>query len=518
MVNVLVVDDEVPIRQWMEFCINKMEGYQVVGTASNGAEGCSVFRRTRPDIVITDIRMPVMDGLEMLKMIRSRNPAVYAAVLTSHEDFEYARQAIKLGAAEYILKTEITAESLRQVLENGKKAAAPDVIGDREKHFEELSDRNHYLRSLVLGQQEVRVSKAMAEEYDIPLEARRFMAMDIMTQENGPLKIELLEDGFLDSVIKVPLELNHTALLGNLRRGASVSESRQREELSRYCRFILDQVPCSIGCSDIYDSLERLGDAMRQAYNRVKLGFYHPRESVFGAPFQGGGSHLPNGEKYKIRFSKELVNQNYRRAVEIRDEMMAGARRSEVTDIEYLKKLYLFFLTSLYHMTKDNVNQVEAELAGFGREMAAAASLDELDAVIRRGFELCGGWGMGEKAYSAPIRSAVLYMEAHFAKSLTLPDVAAHAGLSAEYLSRLFKEETGVKFVVYLNNLKLKHALHLLETTNLKVYEVAEQVGYSNLSYFSTVFKKNFGQNPFDYKNHFGNSKNSYWRTDKKIR
>ncbi|MFR2849305.1 MAG: helix-turn-helix domain-containing protein [Hungatella hathewayi] len=74
-------------------------------------------------------------------------------------------------------------------------------------------------------------------------------------------------------------------------------------------------------------------------------------------------------------------------------------------------------------------------------------------------------------------------------------------GLSSEYLSRLFKEETGVKFVVYLNNLRLKHALRLLETTNLKVYEVAEQVGYSNLSYFSTVFKKNFGQNPFDYKN-----------------
>lgn len=505
MVKVLVVDDEVPIRQWMEYCINKMEGYQVVGVAANGAEGYSMFRRTQPDVVITDIRMPVMDGLEMLKMIRNQNQAVYAAVLTSHEDFEYARKAIKLGAAEYILKTEITVESLRQVVENGKNAAVPDTHGGREKHFEELSDRNHYLRSLVLGQQEARVSEAMIKKYDIPLLQGRFLAMDIMTREDGPFKIELLEDSLLDVVIKVPLELNHTALLGSLRRGVPASEQRQMEELHRCCRFILDQLPCKIGCSDIYDNLSRLGDAMRQAHNRVKQGFYHPRENVFSTQ-KTGAYRLPNGEKYKIRFSKELVNQNYSKAVEIRDEMMAEARIWEVTDIEYLKKLYLFFLTSLYHMTKDDVDQVEAELAAFGRDMAAAVSLEQLDEVMKRGFKLCGGWNVGGQVYSAPIRSAVRYMETHFAKSLTLPDVAAHAGLSAEYLSRLFKEETGVKFVVYLNNLKLKHALRLLETTTLKVYEVAEQVGYSNLSYFSTVFKKNFGQNPFDYKNNFRSS------------
>ena len=177
-----------------------------------------------------------------------------------------------------------------------------------------------------------------------------------------------------------------------------------------------------------------------------------------------------------------------------------------MTDIEYLKKLYSFFLTSLYHMTKDDVDKVEEQLSSLNREMAAAMSLDELDAVMEQGFEQCGIHGVGNEAYSAPIRNAVRYMEEQFAGSLALPDVAAHVGLSPEYLSRLFKEETGVKFVVYLNNLKLKHALHLLETTNLKVYEVAEQVGYSNLSYFSTVFKKNFGQNPFDYKNNCKNS------------
>ena len=106
-----------------------------------------------------------------------------------------------------------------------------------------------------------------------------------------------------------------------------------------------------------------------------------------------------------------------------------------------------------------------------------------------------------EKEYSQAVRRAISYMEEHYDSSLALPDVASHVGLSAEYLSRIFREDTGMKFIVYLNNLRLKHAIELLENTNLKVYEVAEKVGYSNLSYFSTVFKKNFGQNPFDYKN-----------------
>ena len=380
-----------------------------------------------------------------------------------------------------------------------------DSLEGRERHFEDISNRNHYLRSLVLSRQPVKVSAATLQEYEIPLEKGDFVALDIMTDVDGPLKLELPEGGLLEHVIKVPLELNHTILLGNLCRGSGLSGSRRQAGLHGYCRSVIGQIPCRIGISDIYDQPGRLGDAMRQAHDRVKLSFYHPKESIFAVQ-KTGKYRLPGGEKYKIRFSKELVNQNYRKAVEIRDEMMAEARAEEVTDIEYLKKLYLFFLTSQYHITKDDVDQVEEQLAAIGREMAAAATLDQMDAVMEQGFLNCGCGGVGDQAYSAPIRSAVRYMEEHFAESLTLTEVAAHAGLSAEYLSRLFKEETGVKFVVYLNNLKLKHALHLLETTNLKVYEVAEQVGYSNLSYFSTVFKKNFGQNPFDYKNNCRNS------------
>lgn len=507
MVKVLVVDDEVPIRQWLEFCISRMEGYQVAGTAANGAEGYSIFRKTMPDIVITDIRMPVMDGLEMLKLIQNLNPAVSTVVLTSHEDFEYARQAMKRGASEYILKTEITEEGLRQLLDKARAGIFKHPQGGKEQALEEVSNRNHYLRSLVLSRHTGAVTEAMLKEYGIFLERTEFVAIDVMTAETDLdlVKVALPETGILSHVIKVPLDLNHIIILGNISRDGPKGLGAVQEQVYRYCRELSGQIDCCVGCSDIYGNLGKLGEAMRQAHERVKLGFYHEKEKLFATQAVGRG-RITNGEKYKILFSKELVNQNYQKAIRIKEDMMAEARREEVTDIEYLKKLYLFFLTSLFHITRDNVEKVEEQLAVISQDIMNARSLDKLDQVMNRGFEIHGYSGICNEEYSAPIRNAVRYMEEHYPEPLALTDVAGHVGLSAEYLSRLFKEETGVKFVVYLNNLRLKHALRLLETTSLKVYEVAEQVGYSNLSYFSTVFKKNFGQNPFDYKNSCKNS------------
>lgn len=501
MTHVMVADDEVPIRQWLEFCINKLEEYKVVGSAANGAKGYSLFRKTMPEIVITDIRMPVMDGLEMMKMIQHINPAAEVVVLTSHEDFEYARSAMKLGALEYILKTEITEESLKAVLDRARTELAGAASGSLEKTEEEVSNRNHYLRSLVLSRHAGIVTEKMLEEYDIALEHGSYAVLDVMTKEESPSRIVLPEGAFVHT-LKVPLDLNHTMLVGNLNKNCSPSLAKQQTLIEQCCRELLNQIPCSIGCSDIYDNPSRLGEAMRQAHDRVKLSFYEPERQIFtNQPM--GKRRLENGEKYKLRFSKELINQNFKKALEIRNQMMEEVRRERVTNIDSICKLYQFFLTSIYHITRDDAERVEEQLTDLGACIQNAESLNALDEILKREFESCGAFAMGNAEYSASIRSAIRYMEEHYAESLQLADVAAYVGLSAEYLSRLFKDETGIKFVVYLNNLRLKHALRLLETTNLKVYEIAEQVGYSNLSYFSTVFKKNFGQNPFDYKNTF---------------
>lgn len=504
MLKILVVDDEVPIRQWLEFCINKISGFQVVGAAAHGAEGYSLYRKNMPDIVITDIRMPVMDGLEMMKMIQNLNPSVYTIVLTSHEDFGYARQAISLGAAEYILKTEISDLSLKEVLNKAARVIGKPSSGS-EQVYEDISNRNHILRTLVLKNQPMVLSETMLKEYAIPLKNQPFYAIDVMTDPGITDKVHRPDMEFLEHMVKFPVDVRHTMIVGNIAGSCPVSQSRILESCREYCGRIMEEIPCRIGVSDLYDKRGQLLEAMIQAYRRTQTSFYHPRERIYMT--QTVTECQPGkGEKYKILFSKELVNQNFFNAVAIKNQMMEEIRREEPSDTDYVKSLYLFFVTSLLHITKDDVDKVERELKIMTEELNACETLDQLDQEINRIFEEHGYHESRNQEYSHAVRGAIGYMEEHYAQPITQTEVAGHVGLSSEYLSRIFKEETGVKFVVYLNNLRLKHALRLLESTNMKVYEVAEQVGYSNLSYFSTVFKKNFGQNPFDYKNNYVNN------------
>lgn len=115
MLKVLVVDDDSPIRRWLEYCVGQLEGFALAGSAASGAQGLELYRRELPDIVVTDIEMPGMSGLEMAAQIQAIRPA-HIIILTSHDNFAYARQALQSGTAEYILKTEISLESMRALL------------------------------------------------------------------------------------------------------------------------------------------------------------------------------------------------------------------------------------------------------------------------------------------------------------------------------------------------------------------------------------------------------------------
>ena len=497
MLKVLVVDDEMPIRQWLEFCIGKIDGVSLAGAASHGAEGYSLFRRTMPDVVITDIRMPVMDGLEMMQMIRGLNPAVYFIVLTSVEEFEYARKAMSLGAAEYILKTEISDEILREALKKAADAIGRAMEGDDQK-IEAVADRNYFLRSLVLADAPAPCRESAMKEYGIRLSEGLYYGICVRL-ENKTETIHRPKTGFLKNPMRFPVDEESIMILGNVADGYGDGVPL-REACREYCRAILDQADCVIGVSDPRKERARMSESLMEAYRRTRKRFYHPQERIFtaGDPWRW---RLEKEEKYKILFSKSLIAQDMKKAVQVKNQLLEEIRAQEPLNVESVRQLVCYFMVSALHTVKEEVKKTEEEVHRIRERTSGCASLKELENLTDCFFKEHGMEQRSEKEYSQAVRRAISYMEEHYDSSLALPDVASHVGLSAEYLSRIFREDTGMKFIVYLNNLRLKHAIELLENTNLKVYEVAEKVGYSNLSYFSTVFKKNFGQNPFDYKN-----------------
>lgn len=433
MLKVLVVDDEAPIRQWMAYCVDHFAGFTVSGIAASARQGIEMYRRELPDIVVSDIEMPGMDGLEMLNQMSRIHPA-YMIVLTSHEDFSYARRALTQGAAEYILKTEITKEDFEAVLNKGA-----EVIREKRASGSAGLERSaqRLFQQMAAKGERMEITGELLRRHGISLKDRSLLAVDIWNESGAELPgLERIaaELPFLENLCMVPLDHEHLLITANLSREGSTYMAAE------WFRGKL-RPPFVAGLSDMAPGLEELPRAVRQARACFRLHFYHPDRRGFWR--EPTGSLVPRQtQMLRVSFSKELFARRYDKAAAVKDQALREIMEDCPTDLEAVKELCDFFSSTLLHLTMEREERLE---------------------------------------------------------QITLGQVAEHVSFNPEYFSRLFARETGLHFVAYLNNLRMRRAVELLERTDKKIYEIAEEVGFSNVSYFSTVFKKNFGQNPNVY-------------------
>ena len=433
MLKVLVVDDEAPIRQWMAYCVDHFAGFTVSGIAASARQGIEMYRRELPDIVVSDIEMPGMDGLEMLNQMSRIHPA-YMIVLTSHEDFSYARRALTQGAAEYILKTEITKEDFEAVLNKGA-----EVIREKRASGSAGLERSaqRLFQQMAAKGERMEITGELLRRHGISLKDRSLLAVDIWNESGAELPgLERIaaELPFLENLCMVPLDHEHLLITANLSREGSTYMAAE------WFRGKL-RPPFVAGLSDMAPGLEELPRAVRQARACFRLHFYHPDRRGFWR--EPTGSLVPRQtQMLRVSFSKELFARRYDKAAAVKDQALREIMEDRPTDLEAVKELCDFFSSTLLHLTMEREERLE---------------------------------------------------------QITLGQVAEHVSFNPEYFSRLFARETGLHFVAYLNNLRMRRAVELLERTDKKIYEIAEEVGFSNVSYFSTVFKKNFGQNPNVY-------------------
>lgn len=169
------------------------------------------------------------------------------------------------------------------------------------------------------------------------------------------------------------------------------------------------------------------------------------------------------------------------------------------TEIAEVKNLCAFLATTLLHFTSDDAKELEGLVKQVELEIKNSRNIEELTKSVNGVFAAFLQRVNQGGAYSEAIQKVTSYVSAHYQEKLTLASVAAAVSFSAEYLSRMFVKETGMNFVTYLNNVRLQHAVAMLEHTDKRIYEIAESVGYTSVSYFSTVFKKNFGITPNEY-------------------
>ncbi|MCC3377207.1 response regulator [Cohnella sp. REN36] len=501
MLNVLIVDDEPVIRFGLRASVDwAREDMRVVGDCANGAAALERLAEVPADILITDIKMPVMDGLTLTRVALERYPRLKVVLVSSHNDFAFVREGLQLGVVDYILKHSLEPEELVSILRKCRALIAEDErLGDRLREAER--DERVRLRS----RHERELKRYLAEpEKEIEDGAfpawlnGAFRAVVVtlaqvrdLLETYGDLYETILHDQLIEAIYRrVPEGIAVSAadqglflLLPDEWAGA-VPLAGLREELEREIGLGV-----TFGCADGTGLA-----AVPGCYRRSRLA----SERSF---FEGVGLYVRSGEESGVLGGPNLSerlrgldpeNEAFRQRLA---EWQAEGASGNLSPSD-LKEDACRVLSARFKLTADPYALVEA----FER-LFRADSLAELARRLKEQFgELRGLSSSPPDEAAHPIDKALAYIRQRYLEPMTLQQVADAVHVSRSYFSILFKKTTGRNFIDYLIDLRVAKAKELLAHTELRVYEVAERSGFNDVKYFSKLFKKIEGCAPVDYR------------------
>lgn len=507
MYKIMIVDDEGIERRAMRHMINNgVKNAEIVSEAANGKEAVRLAGIEVPDIILMDIKMPGLDGVEAVKRIKKIRPEMKFIMVSAYDTFEYAREVMQEGVKEYLLKPSRKDEILATVervmdeldieREKEQERQALEVKLDQALSFV----RSEWVTSLLLDH--VRETEPVRWREFLELKdgwiyaiVCRLIFQNTVEKKRGYAFLKkTFEDQGEGGCLVGPMsgELVPVLIV------ASNEEQTVRSQAVKTANHVLHafdhrkgdlDLRIGIGTavkqvSDFIKSYEEALISLEEANNQIRYFIYHP-------------SFVQKTENDAVRAEKQLLE-----AVKDGDE--DGALSSferynrEINKNQHeRRKAY----ENLSFMLKNMAQEMGVPLqlpSGFPED-AGPRQLQELVKIrLVHAVEEIRQWQ--SDSVHGLMQGAKLYIDHHYNELVTLEDVAAHANLSAYYFSKLFKEQTGTTFIEYLTGVRIVKAKELLKTTRMSLKEICFKVGYHDPNYFSRVFKKITGRSPSDYR------------------
>lgn len=503
--RILIVEDEVMIREGLAKLIKSHTGHTVIGEASNGQEGLSLALRYRPELVITDIRMPVMDGLQMIEKMYDMNLNIRAVILSGYSEFEYAKKAIRFGVDDYLLKP-MAAEDIVDLLERTEQKLEAEELnkaGTLGQCIKELvyggavsEDTGRQTRALCgfAPAGHYQLYMGYTGEAPIGYEEEIRERFELLKELNTDVVFHLVSD-------KVRRQL--VCLAGMPGGGESGRLFRQSVE-RRIVRPYKQREERAVWAVVSTDSWDGIGAAAREAEMLIKEAMPVTEGELLTRELMDG--ILWKEFQFPVDIGNDLKNALCRGEAEaIRgageafiEYMEDGPYREQEIRQAYLKAIYLL-LDTMHEIDGDTYAQLQSgELLSRCTE---TVTLREMEQSYRDGLSLlCSPQRVKEDISNYTIKRAINYIREHYQEGISQEEVSGRLGITPEYLSTLFNREMGENFSTFLRKFRISHAKRLLKGTDLKVYEVAEAVGYSDPKYFARVFKDELGISPGDYR------------------
>lgn len=497
-VKLLIVDDEAYIRQGIRRAIPwESHGVEVVGEAPNGEEALQLCHQMLPDIVLADIRMPRMNGLELAKVLGERMPHVKVVVLTAYTDPELFCEAIDVQVSSFVVKS---ADSNR-ILEAVLKA--------KEQYLEEKQDSeyNYRMQNIYQDHQQF-IKESLFRQFfgrEIPHQVFSSKATALNLPLGGPVYTLLAAE--LSGEVGWNLSGRcHTLLqpydpflfrLGDTRLVVVMNTEAAGVAHERMCTLAQELSGSLRGNEITYMNGIPTLAALPDSYEKLT--------EAFAVCFWNADAPCLAVER-----NLSFLSPDYARLEEAEKEMLAAAMTGDLRSVRralqgYLEELAAqlvprgYFLATLERVLLVVAARPGSEGAGPRAVIDAVREITRPQQAIERFDQL---FLAPEEPGPARKQMALAldYIEHNYQEDIHLADVAAYAYLSESYLSRLFKAETGASFREWLNRVRIEKAMQLVADTDLKYYEIAEQVGYRNYKYFATHFSKYCGCSAKEYR------------------
>ena len=499
--RLLIVDDEIILRNGVKYLCNWEEyGFVVVGEASNGKEALELIPVLDPHIVIIDIVMPIMNGIDFTKAVNEKYPNIKVLILSSFSEFDYVREAFKYGAVDYLLKPKLRSEDLLNSLNNiVKKFSSPQTrLNESQKNkllleqvlFTSLDDQEKVFNELQEGmkQSNFRLMKASLQYLRyVGEEELKKITEEVFSVLKTYSIIDLIKNNEYIVLINYSLD-KEDELFSYL---SQIQDTHN--ELFKEIKFIVSESFSDIRTiKDYYDSVNNLMGYLfyysHEAFVKAN-GIYSESVEEFDAALLLTYLNSFEIEKVKIylfdylnkvRFKRSYDEYSFKRFIQSNIYNMFNTMRKLGFDVGILNQNKMKLFKSIDKSI--DYNEIKSLIQSF---------LDQIENLVDV---------QSEKKNSIILDKIIDYVHKHYNEDLSLMEISEELHLNYYYLSSYFKNQTNENLTSYINNVRIQKAKQLLTDSDLNIAEVSKQVGFTDHNYFSKVFKKYTKMTPTSYR------------------
>ena len=525
----MIVDDEPLVRLAIKSLTSwENYGFNLNYEANNGKQALKIIKEEAIDLVVTDLNMPIMDGLQLIQELKRLELPQRIAVLSAYDDYYLVREAFRYGADDYILKPEMDVDNILKLLQDlSNRMEDKSKLSDDDPALTKKILREKLLRDLIIGGKIDDLDKKIKElRFGIGKQnlvccffwvddyhkiVNKYGQMDLGRFQTsvGHSINQVLAEGKGGEYLSLSPQEYIIVLsfpdvgLNEVRKRVLETVNTIKHSLKTYINITV-----STGVSSVKTGYEHIGKLFAESKQYAKLRFIFGKDRIVfpeDTAVLARENHPPSFLKNKEQFLLALKENDPRRVFMELEAIFDKIRSFDVLKIEETYPYYmeiLFLIINFLNELGEESNEVFERETDFYTTISRFETVFEINNWIKN---LVGAMlhYLQEKAsirlHRAVVR-ACQFVKDNYQEEITLPMIGEFVGLSESHFSRLFAKEMGENFIDYLTKIRITKAKELFVTTNLKVYEIAEKVGYTSAEHFSRIFKRYTGESPSNYK------------------